>query len=95
MNALFISAVLCGVPTANQFHLPVRLRGGEEIIKVDAPGYAAPCLADMDGDGKKDLIVGQFNKGKMRVFRGDGKGGFDEGTWIKADGEVAEIPGVW
>lgn len=49
----------------------------------------------MDGDGKKDLIVGQFNKGKMRVFKGLGGTKFAAGAWLKAEGQVAEVPGVW
>src|SRR5262245_4738357 len=42
------------------FELPVRLRAGEAAIRVQSPGYAAPCLADLNGDGKMHLLVGQF-----------------------------------
>jgi hypothetical protein len=41
-----------------QFHAPQRLKAGSEYVKVDAPGYASPSLHDLDGDGKKDLVVG-------------------------------------
>jgi hypothetical protein len=77
------------------FHPPVRLKAGDEIIKVDAPGYACPCLADIDRDGKLDLLVGQFNEGKIRVYKGLGEMKFGPGEWLKADGEVALVPGVW
>lgn len=81
------------------FATPVRLRAGDGFVKVEAPGYACPTLFDVDGDGLKDLVVGQFNGGKMRMYRGIEGGGargtFGAGEWIKADGKVAQVPGVW
>ena len=78
-----------------QFESPIRLKGGDSFVRVESPGWAAPCLADIDGDGKKDLLVGQFNKGKIRVFKGQGGGRFAAGEWLTAEGKVAEVPGVW
>lgn len=80
---------------AAEFERPVRLKGGTEFVRVERPGYAAPCLADIDGDGKPDLLVGQFAKGKIRVYKGLGDGKFAAGDWLKAEGAVAEVPGVW
>jgi hypothetical protein len=91
---LFCCAALCGAAEP-QFHPPVRLKAGGVPIRVEAPGYAAPCLADMDGAGQMDLLVGQFNKGKIQVFKGLGGGKFAKGTWLQAEGKVAEVPGVW
>lgn len=82
----------CG---AAEFERPVKLSAGGAAVRVEAPGYAAPCWADVDGDGKKDLVVGQFHQGKMRVFRNLGDGQFAAGTWLQAGGKVAEVPGVW
>jgi hypothetical protein len=87
------SAGLCGA--AVEFQPPVRLTAGDAAVRVESPGYAAPCFADLDGDGKKELLVGQFNKGKIRVFRHLGGAKFAPGEWLKAGGEVAEVPGVW
>jgi len=81
--------------TAAEFEPPVRLKAGGVPIRVESPGYAAPCWVDVDGDGKKDLVVGQFNKGKMKVYKNLGQGKFAEGVWLMADGKVAEVPGVW
>jgi hypothetical protein len=91
---LFCCSAL-GSAAEPRFHPPVRLKAGGVTIRVESPGYASPCLADIDGDGKLDLLVGQFNKGKIHFFKGLGKGKFAKGTWLKAEGQVAEVPGVW
>jgi hypothetical protein len=81
--------------SAIEFAPPVRLKADGVVIRVESPGYASPCLADIDGDGKLDLLVGQFNQGKIKVFKGLGGGEFAKGTWLQADGKTAEVPGVW
>jgi len=83
---------LCG---AADFQPPVRLTAGGAAVRVEAPGYAAPCWADVDGDGNRDLLVGQFNGGKVRVFKNLGDGKFAAGAWLQAEGKPAEVPGVW
>jgi hypothetical protein len=88
----FCGAALC---SASEFDRPVRLKAGGVAIRVESPGYAAPCWADLDGDGKKDLLVGQFNQGKIRVFKNLGEGNLAAGVWLQAGGQVAEVPGVW
>ncbi len=87
--------LLIGSAQAAEFASPVRLKGGGTIIRVESPGYACPCWADVDGDGKKDLLVGQFRGGKIRVFKNLGKGKLAEGDWLRAEGKIAEVPGVW
>ena len=64
-------------------------------VRVESPGYAAPCWADFDGDGKKDLLVGQFNQGKICVYKNLGDSKLAAGQWLQAEGAVAEVPGVW
>lgn len=88
----FWGAALC---SAAEFERPVRLKADGGAVRVESPGYAAPCWADVDGDGKKDLLVGQFNKGKIRVFKNLGEGKLAGGVWLQAEGQVAEVPGVW
>lgn len=83
------------VAVAADFAAPVRLKAGDEFIRVEKPGFAAPCLADIDRDGKPDLLVGQFNKGKIKLYKGLAGGKFAPGEWLKAEGSVAEVPGVW
>jgi hypothetical protein len=90
--ALFGGSALGG---SAEFARPVRLKADGVAVRVDSPGYAAPCWADIHGDGKKHLLVGQFSGGKIRVFKNLGAGDLATGKWLKAAGKVAEVPGVW
>ena len=80
---------------AIEFESPVRIMANGELVSVPSPGYACPCLADIDNDGKKDLLVGQYSEGKINVFSGLGGDKFAAGAWLQADGSDAEIPGIW
>jgi hypothetical protein len=99
MKHLLLSALLLGAGTAisraADFQPPVRLKAGQDAIRVESPGYAAPCWADINDDGKKQLLVGQFNQGKIRVFKHLSSEKFAPGAWLQAEGKVAEVPGVW
>lgn len=99
MKRLLLSALLLGGGTAfcgaADFESPVRLKAGGAAIRVESPGYAAPCWADLKGDGQMQLLVGQFNQGKIRAFKNLGAEKFAPGQWLKAEGKVAEVPGVW
>jgi hypothetical protein len=83
------------IACAAEFEAPVRLKADGVPVRVEGPGWAAPCWADIDADGKKDLLVGQFHDGKIRVYRNLGAGKLAAGAWLKAGGEVAKVPGVW
>src|SRR6476659_9849382 len=99
MRLLLLSTMFvgCGLAlgSAAEFQPPVRLQAEGAPVRVDSPGYAAPCWADVDGDGKKDLLVGQFSQGKIQIYKNLGGGKLAAGAWLKADGIDAEIPGVW
>jgi hypothetical protein len=82
-------------PADVRFAPPVRLKAADGWVRVESPGYAAPCWHDVDGDGDKDLVVGQFMGGKMRVHANDGDGKLAAGEWLQAEGAIAEVPGVW
>ena len=99
MKTTWLSTLLAlsgaAVSSAADFEPPIRLQAAGVLIRVESPGYAAPCWADIDGDGKKDLLVGQFDGGKIRVYKNLGGGKLAAGAWLQADGIDAEIPGVW
>ena len=44
--------------------------------------------ADLDGDGRTDLVVSDFRATSLYYFRGDGAGGFGEGVAIDVGGPV-------
>ena len=58
-----------GTPKAWAFAKPVALEAGGAEIKV--AGDAGPCVADWDGDGLADLLVGD-GEGKVSLFRNAG-----------------------
>jgi hypothetical protein len=99
MTLTMLSTIVAGgvlaLGDSAEFQPPVRLKADGVAVRVESPGYAAPCWADIDGDGKKDLLVGQFSGGKIHVYKNLGDGKLAAGEWLKAEGEVAEVPGVW
>ncbi|MCA8957390.1 MAG: VCBS repeat-containing protein [Planctomycetes bacterium] len=80
---------------APEFAAPTQVEADGVPVRTENPGYACPCWADVDGDGRADLVVGQFAGGKMKWYRNLGKGKLGKGQWIEVDGKVAEVPGVW
>jgi len=94
LRALLI-ALCTSIATAQEFEAPVRLAAGGALIKMGSKGYAAPCWADADGDGKKDLVVGEYERGRMWIFRNMGEGKLAKGELLRVGGKVLEVPGVW
>lgn len=50
---------------------PIRLEAAGKPIDTEI-GHAAPFVCDFDGDGLKDLLVGQFGEGLLRIYRNEG-----------------------
>ena len=94
---LVSGGMVCGYAAASaaEFEDPVRIEADGAPVSVESPGYAVPCWADVNGDGRKDLLVGLFSGGKIRVYSNLGDGKLAAGEWLEAEGEVAEVPGVW
>lgn len=71
---------------------PVPIMAADEPLEVE--GFAAPFLGDFDGDGVKDLLVGQFHLGRLRIYRNTGtnaRPAFDSFQWFTADGRIAGV----
>jgi VCBS repeat protein len=62
---------------------PLILPGDEEVDRI----CTRPFAADLDGDGKLDLVSGNF-RGRFALFRGEGKGKFaPEASWLRTPAE--------
>jgi hypothetical protein len=90
------AAVLLALPAADKPQLapPVAVLAAGKPIDVDI-GHAAPCLADLLGEGKPQLLVGQFGEGKLRIYRNVGdarKPRFDKFEWFQAGGDTGKVP---
>ena len=72
----------------------VRLKAAGKLIDTEV-GHAAPFLYDLDSDGDRDLLVGQFGEGKLRVYRNVGTLGeprFTEHKLFQAEGADGKVP---
>ena len=78
----------------------VKLAAARQILAAGKPisveiGHAAPAWADIDGDGKEELLVGQFGDGKLRVYPNDGtreNPSFGSYSYLQAGGADASVP---
>ena len=93
--AILVISGAIGAAADFAFEEPIVLESEGSPIELDSPGYAAPCWADIDQDGKAELLVGQFSKGKIAVYEEESDLKFGKREWLKANRKVASISGVW
>ncbi len=79
------------------FQKPWRLQtqSGKVIDTGDGSGYAGPTLADVDGDDRPDLVVGQFTGGRFRVYKNVGttrKPVYADHEFLAAGKTLASVP---
>jgi len=73
---------------------PRLVRVDDQPIDVEV-GHAAPLMWDWDGDGTRDLLVGQFGKGYLRVYPNSEKVGapkLGEHRWGKSEKAKLKVP---
>jgi len=94
--ALISTLALSGDAAADDiFEKPVRLQADGQIIDTGRSAWAhsSPCVEDIDGDGLKDLIVGDFS-GKFHVYKNVGKHNkpvYHDAGYLQADDKNASV----
>jgi hypothetical protein len=71
------------------FEAPVAIEANGTPINVGSGGNASPFVVDWNGDGKQDLLLGQFNGGKVRFYENIGEDSapaFGDSVYLQADG---------
>jgi len=84
-----------GTDTAPDFRAEtiVQANGADLIVPSLRP---SPVVYDFDGDGIKDLLVGNTN-GELLIYRNTGteaEPNFPSFTYVSADGVVIDLPGI-
>jgi hypothetical protein len=79
----------------NLFHPPVRLAAADGVIDSGPSwGHCGPWVEDVDGDGIKDLVVGDFS-GLFRFYRNEGtnqRPRYARAVNLQAGGVDAKVP---
>jgi hypothetical protein len=77
------------------FHPPVRLAAADGVIDSGPSwGHSSPWLVDVDGDGVRDLVVGDFS-GLFRYYRNEGTNQhprYARAVDLQAGGVDAKVP---
>ena len=94
--ALPAVAFAANAPAAkSELAAPVQVQAEGKPIDITEVGHAAPFHADFDGDGKRDLLVGQFGGGKLRIYRNTGTEAepkFANYEYFKAGADLGTVP---
>ena len=89
-------SICCSISvSAGEFLPPRQVLTKQGPVDVQRTGHSAPFVGDIDGDGKDDLLVGEFYEGRMRTFRNLGtneKPHFDRYEWFKCGAELGRVP---
>lgn len=91
-------ATLCSASLASaalpELQEGVMLQAGGKPIEGEI-GHLVPCVTDWDGDGRKDLAVGQFMNGQIKLFLNTGTDAapvFRDSAFLRAGGAEIRLP---
>jgi hypothetical protein len=76
-----------------------RLQRGVKVEATGKPidikvGHLVPCVSDWNNDGRKDLIVGQFSEGAIRLYLNQGTDAepvFNDSSFLQAGGKPIRL----
>ena len=105
-NILLLAAAAVALPAValatenppaakSQLAPPVPIEADGASLDVTDVGHAAPFFGDIDGDGKRDLLVGQFGGGKLRIYQNagtDAEPRFGMYEFMKAGADLGTVP---
>jgi len=75
------------------YESPVMIEASGSPITLTI-GHANPLVFDWNGDGLKDLILGQYSSGKLRLYLNEGTNSspiFNAFTYMQADGSDISV----
>jgi hypothetical protein len=89
LSALLALLAYVALAETPVFDAPVAIEANGVPINVGYGGNASPFVIDWNGDGKQDLLLGQFDGGKVRYYENIGENFapvFGDSAYIQADG---------
>jgi len=90
---VFLSIVSLSNGASRQFADGVKIEADGKAIDVNV-GHLVPWVTDWNGDGKKDLIVGQFDGGRIRLYLNQGTDSepvFKDFSYLQAGGKEIHL----
>jgi len=81
-------------PIERELGKGVKLEAAGKPIDAEV-GHLVPWVADWNGDGRKDLLVGQFVGGKIALYLNEGTDAaprFGSGRFLEAGGKEISLP---
>lgn len=94
LGGLLVLAAPAGAES-KELRPPVPVQVAGKPLDVGRSGHSAPFVGDFDGDGKRDLLVGQFDEGRLRIYRNVGDNArprFQDFSWFECDGKTGRVP---
>ncbi len=96
--ATFVCWTLPCAAAAPQLLPGAKLQADGQDIDDHSLGHFVPTVADWNGDGKKDLIVGSFtgDPGNVRLYLNigtDAEPKFGKPTFLEANGQPIKLTG--
>ena len=95
----------CGKEKTVTFDEPFLAQANGGLLYTEELGHAAPCVYDIDMDGKNDLLVGYFGRpdkkdksvqgGKLLIFKNVGTNQepeYQNGDYFKINGKLGTVP---